>query len=273
MDNYWEIFGELPTDILDEIRLAILDDIDISKYIISCGKDDYRLKQIRIALREGVNPKYLTVDMSAECIKLIRFFNLNVIDLGMIDRYISGNKLTIDSKYMIYILTTIKQGINISSIDFEVFRSDLIPVICAGLIKGYPMEVFEGYDNLTEDYIRLLMRGMNLDIDIMPFLNQTWDYDKLNLLFNYSRRVDINEFVSMITTNFSIDVLKVLLDYKSTGGSIERLCYHDEDGYCIYNEFQLQAIIDGIKVGYVGDDLYNPSLSDLEMRRLYETEV
>ena len=52
LDNYKEVFKVCSPDILDEIRLAILDDVPIGQYIQLCGQDYYKLNQIRKAIRE-----------------------------------------------------------------------------------------------------------------------------------------------------------------------------------------------------------------------------
>ena len=70
--NYKDIFGSYPVDILDEIRLAIADNTEIARYIDICGTDSYKLNQLRLAIREGVEKEFLNPAMTGRTLYLIR---------------------------------------------------------------------------------------------------------------------------------------------------------------------------------------------------------
>ncbi len=139
-----------------------------------------------------------------------------------------------------------------------------------GAIRGYPMYIFEDQPKLTESYIRLLMSGMTLDIDVQPFIREIWSEETLRLLFNYAHRVDLNEFLTYITPKFATECVEILLQSKEEGLDIHKLAYRDEDGYGIYNEYQLGVLHKALKDGYKDTDIFNPEYSDIRMQEIYD---
>ena len=55
LDNFRKILSNYTVDIQDVVRSAILDGVDISKYIDVCKDNPYRLEQIRLSIKEGLD--------------------------------------------------------------------------------------------------------------------------------------------------------------------------------------------------------------------------
>lgn len=266
LNNYQEVFKVCSPDILDEIRSAILDDVNIVRYINGCGDDNYKLGQIRMALRENIPSKYLSTSSTGDTIKNIRYCAKYNIDLEPLEKYIEPKKLNIDAISLEKITEGMCLGASIREIDFRKVKSSLVPIFMKGLVRGYPMEICEDCQFLTEDYVITLMKGMALDIDILPFITNKWSVAQMVLIFSYSSKININEILGYISNNFDYEVTTLLLNAKSEGLDIENLCYKDEDGFCIYNEYQIDALLEGKRQGINYDKvLYDPKLSDEDM--------
>lgn len=266
MNNYLEVFKDFEPDILDEIRSAVLDDTPISPFIRVCGCDSYKLGQFRMALREYVPKEYLNSQLSGRCIYLIRRCFKDGIDLNPILRYIKGS-LKLESDSLEKIIQAIALGIDIRKVDFTSVPKDNLGIICEGLLKGYPMWLCvseEGY--LTPSFIRQLMKGMHLQVDIHPFLNGKWSEDQLIFLLSNARGVNINTLLEYVNYKFSVDHLVEIVDLARDNLDYTPLCLQEEDGSPVFNIYQLAVLGTAIREGLLTDELYNPRLSDMEMQ-------
>ena len=267
LDNCWEVLEDSDTAILDEVRLAILDDTDISGYIEVCKGDDYRLKQVRMALREGFPKKYLQNNLNAENIKYLR----KMYSLG-IDLDIVANYLDLDNYVLGYILLGVIKGADISKINLNRISYSIMPTVMKGLIYKYPMEIFEGHyeKHLTEEYMRVLFIAMQEGVDIMPFIKDKWDEQAINYIIAVQQSgADANLLLKYITDKCPVEAVEGICQaYKQRTldeGKLKRLCYRDEDGFYIYNEYQIVALLRVIQQNKDFDAVANPRLSDREM--------
>lgn len=269
LDNYKVIFNNCIPDILDEIRLAILDNINIFSYIDICGSDSYKLGQIRLSIREGISRRYINSQFTGKTLRNIRYCISNGIDVSNLYSYVSVKTLRLSPILLEKLSEVLVAGGSISNIDFTTVSSDNFDIICNGLIRQYPMWLFTD-SNLTVSIIKLYMRGIDLGIDITKFLGDDWSEDKLILLFSYVNSVDLGVFLGMITYLFNRTQIEILLKAYSGGIDISRIVIRDMDGYPVYNEYQMQVLLDAEKCGIYSPDLYNPKLNDMDMREILE---
>lgn len=273
INNYMEVFEKFEPDILDEIRSAVLDDTPIGVYIRSCADDSYKLGQLRMALREYVPKEYLNSRLSGRCIYLIRQCYKKGIDLSPILSYIKGN-LKLENDSIEKILGVVLLGIDIRKVDFTIVPEDNIEIICEGLIKGYPMWLCvseEGY--LTTSFIRQLMKGMKLQIDIHPFLNGKWSEEQLVLILSNARSVNVNDLLEYVNYNFTVDHLVEIIDIAREGLDYSLLCMKDKDGFPSFNPYQLAVLGKAIRDDVICKEMYNPKLNDMDMEDIYEAEL
>jgi len=274
LDNYKDLCSDCTEDVLDEIRLSILDDIDIRQYIFKCGDDSYKLGQIRLALRNRVPRHYILTQMTSKSLKYIRESLKCGKSVKPIERYIYGDSLTIDTDLFEQVVLCNYLGGNIDMVDFREVKSSISKIVCEGLVRGYPMWLL-AYSDLSESYIRLLMRGMDLNIDITRFLDGGWGESQLMLLFVNSVSVDINEFLTYVTKDYSAGSVDVLLGLYRDGIEIDRLTYKDEFGSPLYNEYQIEVLASALRLqrnkGVDIDMLFNPRLCDYEMQSILNT--
>lgn len=272
LENYKEVFSMFSVDVQDEVRSAILDDTDIFRCIEYCGDDSYKLGQFRMALREGIPYTYLKPSMTAKSVNNLRWCFRHNVDIAQIKRYIDP-KNNVDSELIESLCEGMRLGACINDVDFLRIPRSITNIVISGLINKYPMELCEGVDWLDEPYVRALMRGMAMDVDVAPFVQDKWDIKVLILLFSYSKRVNLNEFLGYITSKFNIDVVESLLQIFEKSIPIYALTAKDSRGYPVYNSYQIDVLQEAILRGYdMWDDIFNPTLSDMEMKAILDNE-
>lgn len=274
LDNYKEVFHECTPDILDEIRSAILDDTPIAKFIEPCGVDSYKLGQIRMALRELVPVEYINTKLTGKTIHNIRLGISKGYDMSSLLRYIVKNNLTVDKEVLEELSEFLYLGVDIDKVDFTVVRNDLVHAICQGLLQGYPMWLcIGGSFPLTEKYVGLLKRGMQLEVDIYPFINTEWSEGQLVTIFSHAKTININAFVSYINNKFDKECINTLVELYQKNIPITSLCYVDDTGEPIYNSYQMYELGQAIEDGTITNEMYNAKLSDMEIADLHRREL
>ena len=274
MSNYQEIFKECTPDILDEIRSAVLDDTPISKYIKGCGDDSYKLGQIRMALREMIPHEYLSTEMTGRTIYYIRQGFNKGIDMSPVLRYIKNSHITVEEDTLEQLTGCVCVGVSIEFVDFTVVPNNLVNTVCKGLKNGYPMWLLiEEGCTLSEETMRVLMRGMQLGIDVHPFLNGLWQSKELYLLFSYVKSVDINKLLGQITHKFDVERLKIILRLASRGIDYTPLCAKDTEGFPVYNQYQMYELASAIEDDCATEAMFNINLSDMDIFVMHEEEL
>ena len=272
LENYKQFFSVCTPDILDEIRSAVLDDTQIAKFIEPCGTDSYKLGQIRMALRELIPLEYININFTGKTIYNIRKCFEKGYDCSFLLRYIKRGTPVLESETIETLAEFCYVGTDLSKIDFTDVPKNLVSTICYGLHHGYPMWLCVGNPYVTEQKLHHLMRGMQLGIDIQPFISRDWDSSQLILLFSYAKEVDLNDVLQYINEKFDTEVLSVILQASTKNIPLTRLCAKDTEGYPIYNCYQLTELIRSIEEGVVLEEMYNPSLSDMDIISMRASE-
>lgn len=272
LENYKQIFKNCTPDVLDEIRSAVLDDTPIASFIDECGTDSYKLGQIRIGLREMMPLGFLNTNLTGRTIYLIRQCLKNNISVDDLFVYVDEDKLKLPSGIIEKLAEFVYLGADISMIDFTKVKESKIELVLQGLLYHYPMWLIIDED-YPIPYMKSLMRGMQLEIDITPFLSGKWSEQQMFLLFSYSKRIDIVDFMSKINEQFDVESLKVLLKLYKENVPITTLCVQDQDGTPIYNSYQIEELGKAIKDKTITHEMYNPLLSDKSMSVLHEKEL
>ena len=274
LNNYQDIFSACMPDILDEVRSAILDDTQIGMYIDKCVNDAYKLGQIRMAIREMVPVQYISVGMTGKTLYMVRQCISKGYNLDPILKYINKDDITLNPATFEKLLEYVYLGADITKIDFNNVSVKLVDIICKGLLNGFPMWlVVDQEASLSEEKVRTLMRGMQLGLDIHPFIYDDWTNNQLYLLFSYASIVDLNMFLSYVNNRFDTELLRNLLDLYAKKLPIQKLCVKDTDGYPVYNSYQVYELGSAIEDNTITEDMYNPYLSDAEIRDMHISKI
>lgn len=273
LENYKEVFVNCSPDILDEVRLAILDDTPIGDFIVHCGADSYKLSQFRKAIRELVPVEFLKPCLSAEIIGCIRYGISKGYDMSELLKYVNDKGLFIDLKSLSILAEFTSVGVDISSVDFTKVPKSQVEAFCKGLWHHYPMWLLVSDTPVSDNRLSLLMRGMSLGIDVHPFLNNSWSDDVIVLLFSKVKKCDINALLSKITPMFDKEKINIILNLAIKGLAYDSLCLKDAEGYPLFNSYQMDIISIAIEEGLLTNAMLNPNISDTEIHRLLELEL
>lgn len=285
LGNYLELTKKYSADIQDEVRSAILDDTPISPYIKRCKDDSFRLNQIRLAIREYVPSRYISTHLSATNTRWVRKIHSKGYSLKVLDRYVTkSGVLSIPCETLDLVLSAYFDGVNVDSVDFNTVRGDLAGLVCAGLKKGYPMWIVtESPTNPSQDYLRLLMKCMNLNLDIHPFLEGNWDEERVQLIASNASKLEYTVLMKHVNSRFSKEQLEIVIGVAVKYFDFLPLCLKDEDGYPVFNEYQMQVLSEVIeftgkaeqlgKTGIDIEEFLKPSMSDADMYKLFKKRV
>jgi hypothetical protein len=161
-------------------------------------------------------------------------------------------------------------GTDISRVDFTKIKADLVPIFCKGLKKGYPMWLLQGEKTSDEERVNVYMKMLRKGLDIQLLLDEAWTTENLYILLSYVERVDLNDFLTYVTPQFSKDELYELLDAFEKGTDITEVCLRDEEGYAVYNCYQMHVLLRAIEEGKLCKGLVDPSLSDKAMEDILD---
>lgn len=265
-DNFKEFFSQYSRDTLDEIELAVLHGANIGEYIRDCRDDFDKLREIRKAVEDGVDKRYISTLISSKTMYTIRQGVARGRNMSLLLDYYTATTCRISTDLLDRLAEAVYNGVNISKVDFTRLPVELFDSVIHGLSKGYPMWlILESDVALTPKYVSVLMKALQLGIDIQPFLSEIWDERVLMLLFSNSRNVNISSVVSIITSRFDYDFVQCIIDAVVEGFDVKRVCVHDNAGYPAFNSYQADILIDAIKKGYPYDDIFNTTLSDIAM--------
>lgn len=271
LENYGKVFNGVSPDILDEIRSAILDDTPIGKYINLYIEDDFTLGQIRKAIREYVPIEYLNAKLPGTVLKNVRLGLKKGYDMAYILDYANDKGLLLDAESLEIISNFMAIGINVSGVDFKKVPKSQVALYCKGLSYHYPMWLLLD-SNLTDEKLELMMRGMQLGIDIHPFLSNDWNDSVIVTLFSNHTKIDINAFLELISPRFNNEEIKILIGLYKDNLPIEPLCVKDTDGNPVYNIYQMDALAEATRQDLLTSQMLNPSYSDMDLYEMIKAE-
>ena len=275
LQNYMQVFDGESVDILDEIRSAIIDDTQIGSLIKYCRDDDYKLKQLRLAIREFLPKKYINPRISGTCIKLLRKYYASGGNLAVFDRYISDtNKVLLSDAVFKRVIECTLNGADIRKVDFGLVSESNVNIICDGLEKGYPVWLLvQRNKQFTDDILRLLITAMYYQVDVHPFLTGDWDKAQITTILNSVNAVDVNFLMENITDKFSSYCISAIIDAMVAKVDFTILCQKDASGHPIYNNYQMTALVNCLKNDWITEEVLNPDLSDMDMMALLEKHL
>lgn len=250
LDNFRTVLKDYSVDIQDIVRSAILDGIDISDYIGVCKNNPSRLEQIRLAMKEGINPLFFNI-RSSECLYKIR-----KVDSSVLSVILSKIKSKLPSEDIINILIDwVSKGYNIENIDVFIIPKTMYSLFDQGLSKGFDMSYFNDGRNYSSNYIRYCLTILSNDKDISVFTkdkDKFWNEECLKCLSQFSKIKSKEKWASLIN-NISVDInedkLSMLISCVQNGINIKELGKEEWNTNSI--SLILQGYDDGVDYNYL----------------------
>lgn len=206
LDNFRSVLSGYSVDIQDIVRSAILDDIDITGYINQCKENPYRLEQIRMALKEGMEEDFLGV-VSGDLLYRIRSLNRRGLSIESFRRYQND----LNERQLEYLLKWLDLSYKVDNLNINNIPEDMLDIFDEYLKRGYDMSAFCDGKSYSPTLVRVLLKIQQNGKDIRP-LKSGWDISLLSELgiFSSRNREKWNMLIKSIDPSVPIDRLRLL---------------------------------------------------------------
>ena len=131
-------FRGYPLDIQDEVRSMVMDNLDLSQWIDVCKDNPYRLNQIRLGSKEGLDPKFFTI-LDGSVIYKIRGLAATGFNVGELIPYVG---VGFTKEQWTYIIAWAERGLLDSRLALVRTPFSMWEFIDKGLRNNLPMWLF-----------------------------------------------------------------------------------------------------------------------------------
>ena len=268
IENIDKVFSEYSIDIQDEVRSMVLDGIDLVDWVPVCKDNPYRLNQIRLASKEGVDPKFFSISDGIVLYKL-RSYLRNGFSGEELHRFLGCG---FDSEQWSYILSWAEKGYLDRRLALVRTPKRLWSLIDKGLQNNLPMWVFTTGKNYSVEEMNSLVKIMSNGYTIDRFLKGSWRTEVLKTLAEFSRYSWYEKVVGAVYDFISLDFLLLIGELaKSRVIDMDLLEAYKGDsgerGYYLYQSYHLSLILQAVLKGLDYTDLkdYNLRESDAKV--------
>ncbi|MGF2715606.1 hypothetical protein ACQUY5_25705 [Bacillus cereus] len=255
----------------DELRLAFFHNVDVSNYL-NKGKTAEEIREYRLAIQSGVEEDFINLHVGWEVIRYIRMLHNDGYKLDFLRKYMKSRngKPQLEEDTLLKVLKC-QLTHDTTSIDFLHVKRDLVDGFIYGLSKGYDLNPLVRVGmKLDADILYLLINLIGSNIDVRPFINKSWTAEQIEAILRAKPIINppslIQNYVNNKFTSGQID--EVVRGIRFGDGRL--VAKRDEDGYPIYNEYQMYEIVEGIRFGLRTEEYMDPNMSDFEMRQIRE---
>ena len=268
IENIDKVFAGYSIDIQDEVRSMVLDGINLVDWVTVCKDNPYRLNQIRLASKEGVDPRFFSISDGTVLYKL-----RNYLRSGF-----SGEELYrflgcgFDSEQWSYILSWADKGYLDKRLALVRTPKRLWSIIDKGLQNNLPMWVFTTGKNYSVEEMNSLIKIMSNGYTIDRFLKGSWRTEVLKTLAEFSRYSWYGNIVNAVYDFISLDFLLLIGELaKSRVIDMDLLEAYKGDsgerGYYLYQSYHLSLILQAVLKGidYTSLKDYNLRESDAKV--------
>lgn len=257
-------------DLKDELTIAFLHGLDLTNYLSMSGITFEVLREIRLCLEHEVPLSVIEANLNEEVLRSLRrlYATNRTLESVALDGYFVGGYGALELEVSTFktLVGYVLQDVEVEDIDFSI-----IPVKCVKLILSAKSQGLDVSDLVKialkndEDYLEFMVSLQLAGISIVPFLSGDWTEEQVLVVLK-SRGIIA-----------PIDLVRLYVNQYFTAGQIEQVvraigfgCVDDvvsvdEDGYPIYNEYQMYQIVEGARFGLDYGIYLDPYLPDDEM--------
>ena len=186
-------------DVQDVMRSAVLDGVNIMPYVDSCKTNPYRLDQIRLGLKEGLDEVFFAV-RSGEGLYKIRRLRERGSSLKELKKHIEKGNL---SDYALdRLISWVESGYNTEGLNIGIIPRHLFDVFEQGLEKGFDMKPFNTGKQYSTDYVRYCMiitsNGKTVDTFLGKGRGGLWSEESLRILAKNSKSLNKEQWEKLL---------------------------------------------------------------------------
>ena len=252
-------------DIQDEVRSMVMDNLDLSKWIDVCRDNPYRLNQIRLGSKEGLDPRFFTI-LDGSVIYRIRSLAATGFNVGELLAYVG---VGFTKEQWFYIISWAERGLLDSRLALVRTPFSMWGFIDKGLRVNLPMWLFTSGKKYSDTFMHSVLTLMSNGQPGEKFLNSLWKDETLKLLAEFSYRRWFNNIVGFVDYFIPYDFLVSVGELAKEGLIDEDLFeigYDDDSGnYYLYQSYHLEAILRCVMQGYDYSKLKDYNLSGSEV--------
>lgn len=178
LDNFREVLKMYSLDVQDVVRSAILDNVDISKWVPKCVGNPYRLDQIRLGMKEGIDSRYFEYK-SGEVIRGFRGLLSRGVDVSPILKYRVGE---LSDKCLLFVIIWCKEGYDFSKYNLAIVPDYLLEFFDSCIRKGLDVSEFNKGVLYSLDYIEACSRILNNGCNVNKYATGTYSIDVLKIM-------------------------------------------------------------------------------------------
>ena len=259
MDNYRAILKDYSVDIQDIVRSAILDMVDISKYIEPCRDNPFRLDQIRLGMKENLDSRYFSYS-SGDIIYGIRKLTKKGINLSPLTKYKDSDLSKI---YLWFLIQWCREGYNVSNLDLTIIPEYLLGTFDAGLRAGLDMGIFNNGVQYPVNYLEDCINILSAGLDVQKYVMGDYNTDILDYLSSLAS--DSNKYKAIYNVLSYDDSLERIMKYEricSIGKDLKPYAVRGLDGKPLISDEVLEELVSGLEGGV--DLINNLDNYDLE---------
>lgn len=262
-DNYLTELSEFSQDVKDEVRSGILDNIPLGRYIYACADNPYRLQQIRLGMKEGLDTDYLKLK-SGDHIRRVRVLLSQDVRLDLLKEY---TYLNLPSAYYDVLLDWIETGAVIpEDLELDKVNEAILPAISYAVLNDLnAVEIASQYGNSLE-YAQSLLTMSALGMEIGELSGTKYQEEALEALSGIASRPYSSSVLRLMDRNSSGDYVDSLIALASSKFDLSEL----KETYSVY---QLDWIYQAFTEGLDYTKILEPGLSNTELSELYSELV
>lgn len=224
LDNFRTVLNGYSVDVQDVVRSAILDNVDVSSYIEICKSNPYRLDQIRLCKKEGIDDEAIYSIKNGDSIYKLRQLISKGTDIEAILQQLHQGTL---NDYSIHkMISWVLAGYDLKGINLAIIPNSLFEVFEQGFQKGFDMRVYNNGKNYNPEYLRYCMIIQFNKKDVKPFVDRIWKVDCIKQLAVLSKGISADKwdtFISKLNCSISSEKLSVLISCVKNGIGIDKL--------------------------------------------------
>lgn len=253
-------------DIQDEVRSMVMDNLDLSKWIDVCKDNPYRLNQIRLGSKEGLDPRFFTI-LDGSVIYRIRSLAATGFNVGELLAYVG---VGFTKEQWFYIISWAEHGLLDSRLALVRTPFSMWGFIDKGLRNNLPMWLFTSGKKYSDTFMHSVLTLMSNGQSAETFLNYPWNDKTLKLLAEFSYRRWFNNIVGLVDYFIPYDFLVSIGELAKEGLIDKDLFKTGYDGdtgsyYYLYQSYHLEAILRCVMQGYDYSKLKDYNLSGSEV--------
>ena len=265
LESISSLFRGYSLDIQDEVRSMVMDNLDLSKWIDVCKDNPYRLNQIRLGSKEGLDPRFFTI-LDGSVIYRIRSLEATGFNVGELLAYVG---VGFTKEQWFYISSWAERGLLDSRLALVRTPFSMWGFIDKGLRNNLPMWLFTSGKKYSDTFMHSVLTLMSNGQPGEKFLNSLWKDETLKLLAEFSYRRWFNNIVGFVDYFIPYDFLVSVGELAKEGLIDEDLFeigYDDDSGnYYLYQSYHLEAILRCVMQGYDYSKLKDYNLSGSEV--------